>query len=113
MTTTFRRLLAVGCALAFVAGCSAAAPARDRTIKTHSEPDGRRHPETFDVNANAVVSCSSAESRAGDGGCSVRDVSGAPQDLKQGASMTVSGAGKVTFACTGTGAIYCAVDVKD
>jgi len=113
MNTTVHRLLAVGSALAFLAGCSAAAPARDRTVKTHSEPDGRRHPEVFDVNANAVVTCSSAESRAGDGGCTVRDVSGAPTDLKQGASMTVAGAGKVTLACTGTGAIYCAVEVKD
>jgi hypothetical protein len=33
--------------------------------------------------------------------------------LKVGASMTVAGAGKATFACTGTGAIYCAVEVKD
>ena len=113
MNTTVRRLLAVGCALAPVAGCSAAAPARDRTIKTHSEPDGRRHPEAFDVNANAVITCTGAESRAGDGGCNVRDASGVPQDLKKGASMTVSGAGNVTFACTGTGAIYCAVEVRD
>jgi len=113
MKTTARRLLAVGFALAIVAGCSAPAPARDRTINTHSEPDGRRNPVSFDVNANAVVTCSSAESRAGDGGCTVRDVSGAPTDLKKGASMTVAGAGKVTFACEGTGAIYCAVEVKD
>jgi len=113
MNTTVRRLLAVGCALTLVAGCSAAAPARDRTIKTHSEPDGRRHPTDFDVNANAVVTCTQAESRAGDGGCTVRDASGAPTDLKVGASMTVAGAGKTTFACTGTGAIYCAVEVKD
>ena len=74
MNTTVRRLLAVGCALALVAGCSAATPARDRTINTHSEPDGRRVPVAFDVNANAVVTCSGAESRAGDGGCNVRDV---------------------------------------
>jgi hypothetical protein len=113
MDSTVRRLLAVGSALAFVAGCSAATPARDRTIKTHSEPDGRRHPETFDVNANGVVTCAGAESREGDGGCTVRDVSGVPKDLKKGDSMTVSGAGKATFACTGTGAIYCAVEVKD
>jgi hypothetical protein len=113
MNTTIRRLLAAGCALAVIAGCSAAAPARDRTVKTHSEPDGRRHPEAFDVKANAVVTCASAESRAGDGGCNVRDASGVPQDLKRGDSMTVSGAGNVTFACTGTGAIYCAVEVKD
>jgi len=113
MNTTVRRFLAIGSALVLVAGCSAATPARDRTVKTHSEPDGRRHPETFDVNANPVVTCSQAESRAGDGGCTVRDVSGAPTDLKVGASMTVAGAGKATFACTGTGAIYCAVEVKD
>ena len=113
MKTAARRLLAIGSALVLVAGCSAAAPARDRTIKTHSEPDGRRHPETFDVNANAVVTCTQAESRAGDGGCTVRNTSGAPTDLKIGALMTVAAAGKATFACTGTGAIYCAVEVKD
>ena len=65
------------------------------------------------MNAGAVVTCAGAESRAGDGGCNIRDASGVPKDLKKGDSMTVSGAGKTTFACTGTGAIYCSVEVKD
>jgi len=110
MNTTVRRLLLSGCVLAFVSGC---APARDRIIKTHSEPDGRRHPETFDVNANATITCTQAQNRDGDGGCYVRDTSGTPRNLKQGDSMTVSGAGKATIACTGSDAIFCAVDVKD
>ena len=113
MNTTARRFLVIGSVLALVAGCNAATPAQDRTIKTHSEPDGRRHPETFDVNANGVITCSSAESREGDGGCNVRDASGFPKDLKKGDSMTVAAAGKATLACTGTGAIYCSVQVKD
>jgi len=110
MNTTVRRLLAVGCLLAFVAGC---APARDRIIKTHSEPDGRRHPETFDVNASGTITCAAAQNRDGDGGCYVRDTSGDPKNLKPGDSLTVSEAGKATFACTGSDAIFCSVEVKD
>jgi len=112
MNSTARRIFAIGFALVLTAGCNAA-PGRDRLIKTHSEPDGRRHPETFDVNANGTVTCSQAQNRDNDGGCYVRNTDGVPQNLKPGESMTVAGAGKVTFACTGSDAIYCAVDVKD
>ena len=113
MNTKARCLLSVGFALMLLAGCTAAAPQRDRTIKSFSEPDGRRHPETFDVNANAVITCTAASGQAGELGCTVRDPSGVPQNIKKGASLTVTGAGKATLVCMGVGALHCAADVKD
>ena len=113
MTKIARCVLSVGSALILIVGCNAGAAPRERTIKTFSEPDGRRHPVDVDVNANGVVTCIQAEGKAGDGGCSIRDVSGVPTFLKGGGSMTVSGAGKTTFTCTGTGALYCSASIKD
>jgi hypothetical protein len=113
MNTKACCLLSAGFALMLLAGCTAAAPQRDRTIKSFSEPDGRRHPETFDVNANAVITCTAASGQAGELGCTVRDPSGVPQNIKQGASLTVSAPGKATLVCMGVGALHCVADVKD
>jgi hypothetical protein len=113
MTINARCLLSVGFALTLLAGCNAAAPQRDRTIKSFSEPDGRRHPETFDVNANAVVTCTAASGQSGELGCTVRDPSGVPQNVKKGASVTLSSAGKATLVCMGVGALHCDAEVKD
>ena len=101
-------LLSAGFALTLLAGCTAAAPQRDRTFKSFSEPDGRRHPETFDVNANAVVTCSDASGQSGELGCTVRDSTGVPTNIKKGASLTVSSAGKATLVCMGVGSLHCA-----
>lgn len=106
-------LSAAGFALMVLAGCNAAAPQRDRTVKSYSEPDGRRHPETFDVNVNGVVTCTAASGQSGDFGCTVRDPSGFPKNIKKGDSLTVSAAGKATLVCMGVGALHCEADVKD
>jgi hypothetical protein len=107
-------LLSAGFALTTLAGCTSANSAqRDRTFKSYSEPDGRRHPESFDVNANGVVTCTAASGQSGDFGCTVRDPSGFPKNIKKGDSLTVSAAGKATLVCMGVGALHCEADVKD
>jgi hypothetical protein len=106
-------LSAAGFALMVLAGCNAAASQRDRSFKSYSEPDGRRHPETFDVNANGVVTCTAASGQSGDFGCTVRDPSGFPKNIKKGDSLTVSTAGKATLVCMGVGSLHCEAEVKD
>jgi hypothetical protein len=113
MNTKACCLLPAGFALMLLAGCNAAAPQRDRSFKSFSEPDGRRHPETFDVNANAVITCTAASGQSGDFGCTVRDPSGVPKNMKKGDSLTVSAAGKTTLVCMGVGSLHCEADVKD
>ncbi len=113
MNINTRCLLSAGFGLLLLAGCSTASPQRDRTIKSFSEPDGRRHPETFDVNANAVVTCTAASGQAGELGCTIRDPSGVPKNIKKGDSLTLTSAGKATLVCMGVGALHCDADVKD